>query len=77
MKNFELIIINSGEEEALIKGTDEEIIEYLKENESDLFGWMDEEARPTVEDLDALQDIVDVEALCEAVDHDWWTLEVR
>ena len=80
-----LYIKEEGKSELIKKGTEQEIIKYLQENFSDLFGWvwdkfgeLREEEKEKFEALkkgvkDA-QDLMDIDL--DDVDHSWWTIYV-
>lgn len=82
---LKLNLLEEGKEEELIKGTLNEIVEFLQENYDDLFSWIEDEenqqpkelSRTELPNFTEVEDVEDLEYELEKVNLDWWILEIK
>lgn len=73
---LELTEIDHGERKVLIKGTLEELVKYLQDN--DLFSWLlDEDPDAELPEPEGIETLRELEYELRKVDLGWWALKVE
>ena len=80
MELYSLYLAEEGEEEKIATGSIEELVDFMKENDDDLIGWILEEDDENNIDLPNFKNVTvlrELEYELEKINMSWWAIEVR